>query len=54
MHRINLYIDDSMFKELKELPSTLSENVRQAIYEYLYKLNRDNVSSSESKRKEGK
>lgn len=49
MVRINLFIDDSHFIQLKGMPGTISEHVRVAIREYLKNLY--NVSSSESKRK---
>mgnify|MGYP007071602305 CR=1 FL=1 len=53
MARINLYIETSLFNQLKELPGTLSEHVRIAIREYLARIKEFNASASQSKRKEG-
>lgn len=53
MKRINLYIDEKSFNQLKALPSTISENVRSAVYEYLRKLKEYDSSASQSKRKDG-
>lgn len=51
MKRINLYIDDTMFSHFKNLPGTLSEHIRVAMYEYLQKLKEFNATASQSKRK---
>jgi len=50
MKRVNLLIDEAMLDHFKDIPGTLSEKIRQAMYEYLK--NRINVSASQS-RKEG-
>jgi hypothetical protein len=50
--RINVYLEDKTFRLLKELPGTLSENVRSAILSHIEKLKNLNASSSQS-RKEG-
>lgn len=52
MKRINFFIDETMLMQLKSLPGTLTEHIRRAIYEYLLNLQSQNVSASESKRKE--
>lgn len=49
MQRINLFIDDSDYITLKQLPGTLTEHVKQAIKEYLNSLYKVNVSASQSK-----
>jgi hypothetical protein len=48
--RINVYLEDKTFKLLKELPGTLSENVRTAILAHIQKLKNFNASSSQSRR----
>ena len=48
MHRINLFIDEISFKQLKELPGGISENVRFAIGKYLKELREQNISASKS------
>ena len=50
MKRINLLIDETMFSHFKQLPGTLTEHIRRAMYEYLQKLHKENTSSSASKR----
>jgi hypothetical protein len=50
MKRINFYVEDSMYEILKEAPGTITENLRNAIREYIEKLRL--FSASESKRKE--
>lgn len=54
MKRINLYIEDSMFLQLKELPGTLTENVKAALRDFLREIYVVNVSASKSQRKEEK
>jgi len=48
MRRVNLFIDEHVFGQLKEFPGTISERIRIAIYEHLQKLNKVNVSASQS------
>ena len=48
MRRIDLYIDETMYLSLKQLPGSLTEHVPRAIYEYLQKLSSQNVSASKS------
>jgi hypothetical protein len=52
MKRIDLLVDDTLYSQLKSLGGTLSTHIRIALYEYLQKLSKTNVSSSRSKRKE--
>ena len=52
MKRINFLIDEAMLEHLEALPGTLSQHLREALYQYLLKLQQQNVSQSLSK-KEG-
>lgn len=49
MKRINLYIDETTLYHLKNEPHTISETIRIALYEYF----KNQVSASQSKKKEG-
>ena len=48
MKRINFFIDEQILERLTSLPGTLSEHIRQAIYDYLLKLQKQNISGSTS------
>lgn len=50
MKRINLYIEDVTYINLKGLPGTMTEHIKRAIYDYIKNLYKVNVSASESKR----
>lgn len=50
MVRINLYIEDAQFIQLKGMPGTLSDHVRYALRDYLKNLYKVNVSASQSER----
>ena len=52
MKRINIFLSDYQIKFLKDL-GRLSEHVRYAIEDYIYKIQRERVSASKSKRKAG-
>lgn len=52
MIRINVYVDEKYFNELKDLPGTISENIRFAIKEYIRSQRALNSSASASERKE--
>lgn len=54
MKRINLYIEDSMFIQLKGLPGTMTENVKAALRDFLKEIYIVNASTSQSTRKEDK
>ena len=53
MVRFNFLIDEAMLEHLEALPGTVTEHIRQALYDYLLKLQAHNVSASQSTRKEG-
>ena len=48
MVRFNFLIDEGMLEHLKSLPGTVTEHIRQAIYDYLQKMHVINSASSES------
>ena len=50
LKRIDINIDELLLKNFKELPGTLTEHIRQAMYDYLKKINESNISSSRSER----
>lgn len=52
MKRLNLLIDETLLERLKEVPGTLSENIRTAIVRYLHWLDEIKHSASKS-RKDG-
>ena len=53
MVRFNFFIDEAMLEHLEVLPGTVTEHIRQALYDYLLKLQTHNASASQSTRKEG-
>ena len=49
MRRINLYVDETELQYLKTLTGKLSTHIRIAISDYIKKLAREGISSSQSK-----
>lgn len=49
MIRINFFLTEKQLDFLKDLPGTVSENIRIAVNEYIQKLKGENVSASQSK-----
>lgn len=54
MVRKHIFLDKIQIDFLDSLSGTLSENIRQAIREYMFRLTVEDVSASKSKRKEAK
>jgi len=52
MKQLHFLIDETILEHLKSLPGTVTEHIRQAIWEYLRKIHTESVSTSLSK-KEG-
>jgi hypothetical protein len=50
MKQIHFYIDEGMLEHLEALPGTLSQHIREALYQYLLKLSQQSVSSSKSEK----
>jgi len=50
MVRVNLFLDEKRVDYLKNLPSTLSEHLRNAVDEYIWKLENKNATTSLSER----
>ena len=48
MEQFHFLIDKTMLEHLQALPGTTSEHIREAIYQYLLKLQQQSVSSSKS------
>lgn len=53
MVRLNVNLENNFYSRLKELPGTVSENVRFALIEYLKTKKVLDTASSQSKVKEG-
>ena len=49
LKRIDINIDELLLKNFRELPGTLTEHIRQAMYDYLKKIEESRISSSRSK-----
>lgn len=49
MVRKHFLIDEAMLEHLEALPGTLSEHIREALYQYLLRIRNQQVSSSASK-----
>lgn len=52
MIRVNFLLDESTFNFLKNLPGTISEHIRRAINEYIDKIKAQQISASQSERRE--
>ena len=48
MKRVNHYIDDSIYEEIKTYPETISETFRRALEDYVQKKRSIKVSASQS------
>lgn len=53
MIRVNFFLSQKQLDFLKDLPGTVSENIRIAVNEYISKLRSRNVSASKSEPKAG-
>jgi hypothetical protein len=51
MKRYDIYLDPDEVKKLGDLPGTVSEYVRQAIREFLQRIEGKNVSASASRKR---
>jgi len=49
MKQIHFYIDEGMLEHLNVIPGTLSQHIREALYQYLLKIQQQSVSASKSK-----
>lgn len=52
MRRLNLFVDEDTFIQLKSLPGTMTEHIKLAIRDYLKDLYKVSASASQSLRKE--
>ena len=52
MKRINVFLYDTHIKFLRTIPQTISETIRTSLDDFIEKHNSQNVSASQSKRKE--